>query len=92
MIAAEPEPPITPTPDCPIWLALYDMGFSLIPLKPIDKTPLIPWRAYQKRRASLLDRDQGLSFEGREGPRPFDNEQFLPSPRHGCDPLLPGKP
>lgn len=52
MIAAEPEPPITPISDCPIWLALYDMGFSLIPLKPRDKTPLIPWRAHQKRRAS----------------------------------------
>lgn len=55
MIAAEQEPPITPTPDCPTWLALYDMGFSLIPLKPRDKTPLIPWRAYQKRRASRSD-------------------------------------
>ncbi len=52
MIAAEPEPPITPISDCPIWLALYDMGFSLISLKPRDKTPLIPWRAHQKRRAS----------------------------------------
>ena len=55
MIAAEPEPPITPISDCPIWLALYDMGFSLIPLKPRDKTPLTGWRAYQKLRAAHSD-------------------------------------
>ena len=55
MNAAEQEPPITPTSDCPTWLALYDMGFSLIPLKPRDKTPLTGWRAYQNRRASRSD-------------------------------------
>lgn len=55
MIAAEPEPLITPTSDCPTWLALYDMGFSLIPLKPRDKTPLTDWRAYQKLRAAHSD-------------------------------------
>lgn len=55
MIAAEPEPPITPPSDCPIWLALQDMGFSRMSLKPRDKTPLIPWRAYQKRGASRSD-------------------------------------
>ncbi|MEY3702946.1 MAG: hypothetical protein RLZZ561_566, partial [Pseudomonadota bacterium] len=55
MIAAEPEPLITPTSDCPTWLTLYDMGFSLIPLKPRDKTPLTGWRAYQKRRAARSD-------------------------------------
>lgn len=56
MIAAEPEPPITPPSDCPIWLALQDMGFGLISLKPRDKTPLIPWRAYQSgaHRAATL--------------------------------------
>ena len=55
MNAAEQEPPNTPTSDCPTWLALYDMGFSLIPLKPREKTPLTGWRAYQNRRASRSD-------------------------------------
>lgn len=55
MNAAEPEPLITPTSDCPTRLALYDMGFSLIPLKPRNKNPLTGWRAYQKRRASRSD-------------------------------------
>lgn len=55
MIAAEPEPLITPTSGYPTWLALYGMGFSLIPLKPRDKTPLTGWRAYQKMRASRSD-------------------------------------
>ncbi|MBC2663832.1 bifunctional DNA primase/polymerase [Novosphingobium flavum] len=55
MNAAEPEPLITPTSDYPTWLALYDVGFSLIPLKPRDKTPLTGWRAYQKRRAARSD-------------------------------------
>ena len=51
MIAAEPEPLITPTSDCPTWLALYDMGFSLIPLKAAGKVPYIAWQAHQKMRA-----------------------------------------
>ncbi len=37
------------------WLALHDLGFSLIPLKPADKRPRIAWQAYQKARASRSD-------------------------------------
>ena len=50
-ITTEQEPPITPAPDCQNWLALHDMGFSLIPLKAAGKVPYIAWQAHQKRRA-----------------------------------------
>ena len=34
------------------WQSLYDLGFSLIPLKPCGKTPLVKWTEYQTTRAS----------------------------------------
>lgn len=50
-ITTEQEPHITAAPDCQNWLALHDMGFSLIPLKAAGKVPYIAWQAHQKRRA-----------------------------------------
>ena len=51
MDTAELETPIAPAPDCQNWLALHDMGFSLIPLKAAGKRPYIAWQAHQKKRA-----------------------------------------
>ena len=51
-ITTEQEPHITSAPNCQNWLALHDMGFSLIPLKAAGKVPYIAWQAHQKKRAS----------------------------------------
>lgn len=50
-ITTEQELATTPAPDCQNWMALHDMGFSLIPLKAAGKVPYIAWQAHQKRRA-----------------------------------------
>ena len=34
------------------WKFLHDQGFSLFPLKPQDKTPLVQWKPYQSVKAS----------------------------------------
>jgi putative DNA primase/helicase len=55
MNAAEQALPGTAAADFQNWLALHDLGFSLIPLKPADKRAAIGWKAYQTKRASCSD-------------------------------------
>ena len=55
MNAAQQELDGTAIADFQNWLALHDMGFSLIPLKPADKRAAIGWKAYQTKRASRSD-------------------------------------
>lgn len=44
-----------------MWAQRYlDEGYSLIPLKPKSKEPLIPWTEFQTRRASLTEMTEWL--------------------------------
>ncbi len=44
------------------WAEKYiSLGWSLIPLKPRSKEPLIPWQEFQKRRADMTEAQSWLS-------------------------------
>ena len=55
MNAAQQELHGTAAADFQNWLALLDLGFSLILLKAADKRAAIGWKAYQTKRASRSD-------------------------------------